>query len=89
MPKKETTAPVKAVLYARYSSDRQREESIEGQIRVCEDYARLREKLLLRGAEGIAEFTAQARQVRDRLEVLERLYESVTREVATFHRELD
>lgn len=55
-------------------------------IQVCEDYARLREKLLLRGAEGIAEFTAQARQVRDRLEVLERLYESVTREVATFHR---
>ncbi len=31
---------VKAVIYARYSSDRQREESIEGQLRVCEDYAR-------------------------------------------------
>lgn len=30
----------KAVIYARYSSDRQREESIEGQIRVCEEYAR-------------------------------------------------
>lgn len=30
----------KAVIYARYSSDRQREESIEGQLRVCEDYAR-------------------------------------------------
>ena len=29
-----------AVIYARYSSDRQREESIEGQIRVCKDYAR-------------------------------------------------
>lgn len=29
----------KAVIYARYSSDRQREESIEGQIRVCEQYA--------------------------------------------------
>ena len=29
----------KAVIYARYSSDRQREESIEGQIRVCEEYA--------------------------------------------------
>ena len=29
-----------AVIYARYSSDRQREESIEGQIRVCQDYAR-------------------------------------------------
>ena len=28
-----------AVIYARYSSDRQREESIEGQIRECTDYA--------------------------------------------------
>ena len=39
MPKT-TKKPVKAVIYARYSSDRQREESIEGQLRVCEDYAR-------------------------------------------------
>ncbi len=30
---------MKAVIYARYSSDRQREESIEGQIRECTDYA--------------------------------------------------
>lgn len=29
----------KAVIYARYSSHNQREESIEGQIRVCSDYA--------------------------------------------------
>jgi len=28
-----------AVIYARYSSDNQREESIEGQIRECTDYA--------------------------------------------------
>ena len=28
-----------AVIYARYSSDRQREESIEGQLRECTDYA--------------------------------------------------
>lgn len=34
----ETTT--KAVIYARYSSDRQREESIEGQLRVCEDFAK-------------------------------------------------
>ena len=27
-----------AVIYARYSSDRQREESIEGQLRECTDY---------------------------------------------------
>jgi len=30
---------VKAVIYARFSSDRQREESIEGQIRECTEYA--------------------------------------------------
>lgn len=28
-----------AVIYARYSSDSQREESIEGQLRECSDYA--------------------------------------------------
>ena len=28
-----------AVIYARYSSDSQREESIEGQLRECGDYA--------------------------------------------------
>ena len=28
-----------AVIYARYSSDNQREESIEGQLRDCKDYA--------------------------------------------------
>ena len=30
---------MKAVIYARYSSDSQREESIEGQIRECSEYA--------------------------------------------------
>ena len=29
-----------AVIYARYSSDRQREESIEGQLRECTEYAK-------------------------------------------------
>jgi len=29
-----------AVIYARYSSDNQTEQSIEGQLRVCEDYAK-------------------------------------------------
>jgi len=29
----------KAVIYARYSSHNQREESIEGQIRECQDFA--------------------------------------------------
>ena len=30
---------MKAVIYARYSSDSQRDESIDGQIRECEEYA--------------------------------------------------
>lgn len=34
-----TDNKMRAVIYARYSSDRQREESIEGQMRVCEDFA--------------------------------------------------
>ena len=29
-----------AVIYARYSSDNQSEQSIEGQLHVCEDYAK-------------------------------------------------
>lgn len=29
-----------AVIYARYSSDSQREESIEGQLRECREYAK-------------------------------------------------
>lgn len=31
---------MKGVIYARYSSDNQREESVEGQIRECSDYAK-------------------------------------------------
>lgn len=55
-------------------------------IRVCEDYARLREKLLLRGAQAVPGLLERAQTIHDQLEALERLYESVTREVATFHR---
>lgn len=36
-----------AVIYARYSSDSQTEQSIEGQLRVCEEYARTHEILIL------------------------------------------
>ena len=36
-----------AVIYARYSSDSQTEQSIEGQLRVCEDYARNNDILIL------------------------------------------
>ena len=34
-----------AVIYARYSSDSQREESIESQLRECREYAELSEKI--------------------------------------------
>ena len=37
--RKESSAMKNAVIYARYSSHRQREESIEDQIKACEDYA--------------------------------------------------
>lgn len=36
-----------AVIYARYSSDAQSEQSIEGQLRVCEDYAKRNNILIL------------------------------------------
>ena len=35
-----------AVIYARYSSDSQTEQSIEGQLRVCEDYAKRNDILI-------------------------------------------
>ena len=43
---------MKAVIYARYSSDNQREESIEGQIRECTAFA---EKNDIAAASGWAE----------------------------------
>ena len=36
-----------AVIYARYSSDNQTEQSIEGQLRVCEQYAQNNDILIL------------------------------------------
>ena len=38
----------KAVIYARYSSDSQTEQSIEGQLRVCNEYARTHDILVLK-----------------------------------------
>lgn len=38
--KKQEAERIPAVIYARYSSERQRDESIEGQIRECSEYAR-------------------------------------------------
>ena len=37
-----------AVIYARYSSDTQTEQSIEGQLRVCNEYAKNNDILILR-----------------------------------------
>lgn len=37
--KQQETATKKAVIYARYSSHNQTEQSIEGQLRVCHEYA--------------------------------------------------
>lgn len=37
---KNTKYAGRAVIYARFSSGKQREESIEGQIRVCTDFAK-------------------------------------------------
>lgn len=38
---------MKAVIYARYSCDKQTEQSIEGQLRVCEDYAKSHDIIIL------------------------------------------
>ena len=38
-----------AVIYARYSSDNQREESIDGQIRECTAYCTLKRQLSKKG----------------------------------------
>ena len=40
MSKASVSSGMRAVIYARYSSDNQREESIEGQIRECTEYAK-------------------------------------------------
>lgn len=37
----------KAVIYARYSSDSQTEQSIEGQLRVCREYAQSNDILIV------------------------------------------
>lgn len=39
---------MKAVIYARYSSDNQREESIEGQLRECKEYAEKNDMLIVK-----------------------------------------
>ena len=45
---------MKGVIYARYSSDNQREESIEGQLRECKEYAERNDIIVGRRIEGDA-----------------------------------
>ena len=54
--------------------------------KVCDDYAKLRKKLLLEGTKHYPAFRQHSHSAGAHLELLERLYESVTREAATFHR---
>jgi len=54
--------------------------------RVCEEYARLREAVLLKMAEATAGIRSAAAAATTCLEQMERVYETATREVATFHR---
>ena len=42
------TGKKKIVIYARYSSDRQTEQSIEGQLRVCHEYAERNDYVVIR-----------------------------------------
>jgi predicted MarR family transcription regulator len=55
--------------------------------RVCQQYARLRETVLLKMAEATAGIKSAAAEATACLEQMERVYESATREVATFHRQ--
>ncbi|CAB3788481.1 hypothetical protein LMG28688_02697 [Paraburkholderia caffeinitolerans] len=54
--------------------------------RVCEDYAALRRSVLLKMAEATSGIQSAAAAATACLEQMERVYETATREVATFHR---
>lgn len=55
-------------------------------VKVCEDYAALREKLLLGALSAAPKFESEARGANRALERMEQLYESVAREASAFHR---
>jgi predicted MarR family transcription regulator len=59
--------------------------TVEG-IRVCDDFATLRSQVLLQAAEAAAVIKSGAAKATACLEQMEKVYESATREVATFHR---
>ena len=55
-------------------------------IQVCDDFAKLRSEVLLQAAEAAAIIKSGAIKTTVCLEQMEKVYESATREVATFHR---
>lgn len=55
-------------------------------LKVCQDYAALREQLLLPALGTLASLDTGADASRQTLEQMEKVYESVTREAAAFHR---
>lgn len=55
-------------------------------IQVCDDYAKLRSEVLLQAAEAVALIKSNATKATTCLEQMEKIYESATREVITFHR---
>jgi predicted MarR family transcription regulator len=55
-------------------------------VRVCEDFAKLRSEVFLESARSEFDVKSGAGNITGRLEQLEKVYESATREIATFHR---
>lgn len=58
----------------------------EDGIQVCEDFARLRSEIFLESARAELGAKSGTDNATNRLEQLEKVYESATREIATFHR---
>lgn len=65
---------MKAVIYARFSSDRQREESIEGQLRECHEYARSNGIVIIN--EYIDRALSASKETEKRLEFLRMIRDS-------------
>lgn len=73
---------MKAVIYARYSSDSQREESIEGQLRECGEFAEKNGITVLRSYIDRAFSAILTRSTKERLEALEAAREDLEIKIA-------
>ena len=69
---------MKAVVYARFSSERQREESIEGQIRECREYAKNNDITII--AEYIDRALSASKDTDKRLEFQRMIRDSAKRD---------